>query len=99
MEILDILKRNKVIAALLLLYLGMAFYPVIKSGFYSDDTLFAQDIRGRIIYEDTNLWELAKRDTEHWMKSARFAPAFYFSQRSIFYHFNDAAATRPCCGC
>lgn len=92
MEIIAILKRNKVIATLLVVYFGMAFYPVVKSGFYSDDTMFAHGVRGKVMYEETNVWELAKRDTEHWMKSARVAPVFYLSQQAIFYHFNQAGS-------
>ncbi len=85
-----IFKRLYVTALLLLAYYVIAFYPLINSGFYSDDIFFVQGTIGNTLYDNISLLELVKRDTEEWMKSARFAPLFYLVLRSLFYFFSDA---------
>jgi hypothetical protein len=83
-------KRSYIIALFFLVYYLLSFYPIITSGFYSDDIFFVQGTKGNTLYDNISLLELVKQDTELWIKSARFAPLFYLVLRSLFYFFNDA---------
>lgn len=85
-----IFKRSYVITLLLLVYYSITFFPLINSGFYSDDIFFVQGTKGNTLYDNISLLNLVKQDTELWIKSARFAPLFYLVLRSLFYFFNDA---------
>jgi hypothetical protein len=83
-------KRTYVITLLLIVYYLVSFYPIINSGFYSDDIFFVQGTKGNTLYDNISLLELVERDTKEWIKNARFAPLFYLVLRSLFYFFNDA---------
>ncbi len=86
---MPISKKWYLLAFLLVAYFLVALYPILLSGFYSDDILFMQGTRGKIIYDNTSLCELVVEDTNAWMANARFAPLFYLEMRSVFYFISD----------
>lgn len=78
-------KQWYAIAFLLLAYFVVALYPILESGFYSDDIYFWQGTRSKMSQEGVSLWKLVMDDTIGWMASARFAPLYYLQLNSVFY--------------
>lgn len=70
-------KKEVLIIPLLALLFGIALFPIIKSGLYSDDIFFFQGTRGLMKAENIQLSDIIFSDVKIWLNSGRFSPLFY----------------------
>ncbi len=84
MQLLSTRKSLFVTAVLLSVYYILFFYPIMESGYYSDDIFLSQSTKGRMLAENATVCDLAKEDTKQWMLNGRFAPLSYLSSNVMF---------------